>query len=569
MKASRKVTLPAAIVFLVMAATVFVAIDQTLPPESLSAGAAATEFSAERAIEHIEAIAQEPRLVGEPGFEAARDYVIGELTRLGLPPEIQRTRITIPEDLRLTLGPYVTPSQQVENVVARIEGAESQEAILLAAHLDSVGGPGATDDASGVAILLESARALLAGLPLRNTVLLLFTAPEETGTHGAVAFLLEHPWRNDVRLVINIDAGGLAGPSELTNTSPNNGWLIRELGRANPYAFGSSSSGAGDSDFNTFKFYGFSGYAFDYSRDRRIHTPFDNLDNLNPSSIQHQGYHALYLTRHFGNLASLQDPREPSPVYFNVLRLGLVHYPATWVIPITLLGALVLAGVLALGFRRRCLTYRGIGWGALVLTVSLVTAPLAARLLWAALSGLVPKYQVTYFGHAVDEPLLLTIFASMALALTTTWIVLIQRVNKVGLADLTLGALALLFLVMVGLSIASPGESYGITWPFLASLLAAGYWIASMKQDQDSFSAAQLFGLLVAAVVAIVVLLPSFYMGFTGSATDDLFMPMTTLVTTLGLLVPQLHVVIRPHPWWLPVAAGLSAVVLLGVALFG
>jgi hypothetical protein len=569
MKESRKDTFQAAVVFLVMAVTVFVAMDQTLPPDALPASTAVTEFSAERAIEHVKAIAREPRLVGEPGFAAARDYVVGELTRLGLNPEIQSTRITIPEDLRLSLGPEVTPSQDVENVVARIEGVESQEAILMVAHLDSIGGSGATDDASGVAVLLESARALLAGPPLRNTVILLFTAPEETGTHGAVAFLLGHPWLNDVKLVINFDAGGLRGPSELTNTSPDNGWLIRELAAADPYAFGSSSSGAGDSDFNSFKFYGFSGYAFDFSRDRRIHTAFDNLENLNPSSIQHQGYHALYLTRHFGNLASLRDPKEPNPIYFNVLRLTFVYYPATWVVPIMLLSALVFAGVLVLGFWRRCLTYSGIGWGALVFVISLVTAPLISRLLWAVLASAVPKYQVTYFGHAVDEPLLLAILASVTIALTATWTILIERVKKVGLPDLTVGALTPLFVAMVGLSVASPEESYGITWPFLASLLAVGYWIYSMKEEQDSFPAAQLFGLLVAAVVAIVILVPSFYMGFTGSATDDLLMPMTTLVATLGLLVPQLRLITRLYPWWLPVAAGTSAVILLGVALLG
>ena len=286
-------------------------------------------------------------------------------------------------------------------------------------HLDTTPyGPGATDDGSGVAVLLETARALQAGPPLRNSVILLFTGPEETGLHGAVAFIMEHPWVEDVKLVINFDAGGLSGPSELTNTSPDNGWLIREAAKADSYIYGSSASGEGSSDFNAFKFYGFSGYAFDYSWDRRIHTPNDNVENLNPASIQHQGYHALSLARHFGNLDSLEDPKDPNPIYFNILRLGFVHYPATWVIPISLVVVLVFAGVVALGFRRKVLTPSGIGLGALVFVISLITAPLLVSVLWALLSNAVPTYKVTYLGHAANEPLLLTLFTSITIALT-------------------------------------------------------------------------------------------------------------------------------------------------------
>lgn len=566
---SKKYIIQAIVVMLVIAVAVFVAIDQTLPPDALPTSAATTEFSAERAIAHIQAIAQEPRLVGDPGFAAARDYVVGELTRLELSPEIQKTRVTIPLDLRVSLGGDIPPQMDVENILARIAGSGSQDAILLVAHLDSRGGPGASDDANGVAVLLETARALLASPPLRNTVILLFTAPEESGTHGAVAFIREHPWITDVSLVINFDAGGLSGPSELTNTSPNNGWLIRQLAVADRYAFGSSSSGTGDSDFNSFKYYGFSGYAFDYSRDQRRHTPFDNVENLNPASIQHQGYHALSLTHHFGNLDTLDDPKDPNPIYFNILRLGLVSYPDAWAIPIMLLVTLVFVAVLSIGFRRKYLTFSGIVLGMLLFLISLIAAPAVVRLLWAVLSSMVPRYQVTYSGHAVNQPLLLVIFASITIALTTLWYVLIQRVRKVSIADLTIGALALLFVAVAALSITSPESSYGITWSLFFCLLAVGYWFYSMNVERGSFSTVQIFVLLAAAVVAIVLLVPDIFMTFTGSETNNGFISMILLVALLGLLIPQLHIVTRPQRWWLPIAAGLLTVASLAVALLG
>ena len=90
----KQTIIQAIIVFVVIAAAVFVVIDQTLPPNALPASAPATEFSAERAIEHIKVIAQEPRISGSLGYENARDYVMDELKALGLNPETQKTRNT-------------------------------------------------------------------------------------------------------------------------------------------------------------------------------------------------------------------------------------------------------------------------------------------------------------------------------------------------------------------------------------------------------------------------------------------------------------------------------------------
>jgi Peptidase family M28 len=554
------------VVFIVLAASIIVAVDQTLPPGALPASAAATQFSAERAIEQIRVIAQAPRLVGESGFEAARDYVMARLGDLGMKTEIQKTRITLPDPLLKYFGWNIEPTQNVENILARIEGSESRYAVLLVAHLDSIGGPGASDDASGVAVLLETARALLAGSPLKNTVIFLFTAPEETGLHGSAAFILEHPWIKDVKLVINFDSGGLSGPSELTNTSPQNGWLIQNLAKADPYVLASSDAGVGDSDFNTFKFYGFSGYAFDYARDRRKHTPFDNIQNLNPASIQHQGYHALYLARYYGNLASLEDPKEPNPVFFNILRLGLIQYPRVWGIVLMVVCMLLFVGVMVLGFRRKCLTLRGLGLGTLVFVVSLATAPLIVRILWAVLSKTVPAYGVRFYGHAVNEPLLLALFASVAIAITSAWYALLQVVRKVHWPDLSMGALSVLS-VYVAVSITSPESSFRLTWCVLVSLLASGFWFASVKRDVDELPVLPMLGLLLAGMITIALQVPGIYMSFTGSDTDNLFMSMVALVAAFGLLVTPLHIIIRPYKWLLAVTAGLSAIVLLGVAI--
>jgi hypothetical protein len=534
----------AIVVFVIIAAAAFVAIDQTLPPNALPASAPATEFSAKPAIEHIKVISQEPRTSGSPGYKNARDYVMSELSALGLTPETQNTT-------------------NVENIT------EFQEAILLLAHLDSRNGPGATDNGSGVAVLLETARALQAGPPLRNSIILLFTDQEETGLYGAQAFITEHPWIEDVKLVINFDAGGLSGPSALTNTSPDNGWLIREAAKADPNFYASSAFGQGSSDFNAFKFYGFSGYAFDYTWDRRIHTPLDNVENLNPPSIQHQGYHALSLARHFGNLDSLDDPKDPNPIYFSVLRLVFVHYPVTWVIPIALIVVLVFAGVVALGFKRQLLTLSGIGLGALVLVISLITAPMLVSTVWKLLSSVAPAYQVTYLGHTINESLLLILFASITIALTTTWYALIHKIRQVSAPDLTIGAFALLAVAIVGFAIVMPGGSHLSAWTGLFSFLAVGYWFYSTNDGSESFSVGQLVALILAAFAAIGLMLSTYIESFMTSEANDWVLSIVVLVLMLGMLVPQLQIITRPNKWWLPVAAWAAAAVALVAAILG
>jgi hypothetical protein len=81
------------------------------------------------------------------------------------------------------------------NVVAEIPGTTRRdEIVLLGAHLDSWNsGTGATDNATGVAVLLEAARILKAlGIPLERTVRFGFWAAEEHGLLGSKAYLDAH-----------------------------------------------------------------------------------------------------------------------------------------------------------------------------------------------------------------------------------------------------------------------------------------------------------------------------------------------------------------------------------------
>ena len=71
------------------------------------------------------------------------------------------------------------------NVVATLKGTENPELIyVVSSHFDSVqAGPGADDDTSGTAALLEAAR-MLADTPLPATVVFASFTGEEAGLLG-------------------------------------------------------------------------------------------------------------------------------------------------------------------------------------------------------------------------------------------------------------------------------------------------------------------------------------------------------------------------------------------------
>ena len=177
--------------------------------------------------------------MGSPENAEVREYIFGELASLGLDPQVQ-TATVVDEQHG---SPY--DAATAYNVLARIEGtgAGEAEAVMLAAHYDSVPtGPGANDDGAGVAALLETARALSAGPRPRNDVIFLFTDGEEPGFLGAEAFVKEHPWADDISVVLNFEARGNSGPSMMFETSAENGRLVEEFARAAPRPVASSAT---------------------------------------------------------------------------------------------------------------------------------------------------------------------------------------------------------------------------------------------------------------------------------------------------------------------------------------
>ncbi len=97
------------------------------------------------------------------------------------------------EGARLTWDADVFSPADSGNLVARIPGADPSQAVILGAHIDSPNGPGAMDDGSGSAVLLEVARVLnQAQIQPPVDLYLVWFGSEELGLYGASHFVATH-----------------------------------------------------------------------------------------------------------------------------------------------------------------------------------------------------------------------------------------------------------------------------------------------------------------------------------------------------------------------------------------
>lgn len=345
-----------------------------VPPAPRGADAPSTEFSAERAQRMLADLAGDgsPRPTGSPAAGRAAGRAAALLAGAGYSPRVEVGFVCRPGNVCGT----------VKNVVAELPGATTST-VLAMAHYDSVGaGPGIADDLSGVASLLEVARALKSGPRLRNGVTFLIAEGEEVGSLGAEAFARRSPLAKRVAAVVNVEARGTSGPSLLFETGGGEG---RSL---DAYAAGARRPVASSvfawlygllpnyTDFTVFARNGLSGLNFAFIGDPALyHTSSDSLSHLSRASLQHQGENALAAVRGLaGTDLSQQGGRE---VYFDLLGRSLIAWPIGWTLPLAALGLAVLAVIALVAIRRG----RIAGADLLAGLGSLLAVTLAASLL--------------------------------------------------------------------------------------------------------------------------------------------------------------------------------------------
>jgi len=159
--------------------------------------------------------------VSQPGNKLAAAYLLDTYQSFGYAAEYE------PFEFRLRNG----PSGQTANVIATLTGTVNPELVyVVSSHYDSVAtGPGADDDTSGTAALLETAR-IMAGHPQPATIVFASFTGEEAGLLGSREFV-RRAVAGKIQIVgaLNNDMIGWANDHRLDNTIRYSNPGIRDI----------------------------------------------------------------------------------------------------------------------------------------------------------------------------------------------------------------------------------------------------------------------------------------------------------------------------------------------------
>ena len=539
-----------------VAAFVVIGITPLGAPRPAPVKSAATEFSAGRAMIVLRQIAATPRPIGSRQAASVRRTIVERLRALGLTPRVQRVDVVSAEDGRV--------AGTVRNVIARLPGAAPSRTVLLVCHYDSVPvAPGAADDASGVATLLETARALGASPRPRNDVVFLFTDGEERGLLGARAFLRDDPLAHSVGVVLNFDSPGSSSPALMYQTSRGNGRLVSELLRAAPHPYTSSlmyevsRRVPVESDFQPFIAAGVPGMSFGaLDGPAHEHTGYDSLANFDPASLQHEGETALALARRFGGM-DLWDLRQPDLVYFDTLGSVAVSYGRGWVLPFVGLAAALFAVAVAVAARRRLLSLRGLSLAILGTAAALAVALLLTAIAWGMYQTAYEQRTWSETGVVISDLYRVGLVLVCAAVIVGAYFFLLRRLRP---WDLAVAALAWWLGRAVAIGLTVPGASYLLTWPLAGASL--GLLGAAFLGDRALGGYAGVAITIAGAVPGVVLMSSSTWLLLMSAGLKDVVTVLAVWLTA-GLLVVPLEIVRRGFGWWAPAGLAVAGAVVL------
>jgi Peptidase family M28 len=547
-----------AIAFLFVAICIVFAERVSRPPGAIPENAPPTAFSAERAMKHVVAMAQRPHPIGSAEHDRVRDYLVAQLSNLGLDPQIQNAT---------GVGTRSADAGRVQNILARIPGRQNGgPAFLLVAHYDSVeAGPGAADDGAGIAAILETVRAVRAGAPLLHDIIVLFTDGEEAGLLGAAAFVREHPWAKDAAMVLNFEARGTTGRSLMFETGPGNLDAVRVLRTVPGVTAGSMFTTVyrtmpNDTDLSELALLGTPAlnFAFGDGADR-YHTSRDDITHLNTGSLQHHGQQALALTHAFAN-KPLPRQRTGDAVFFDLPAVGLVVYSEKWVMLLALVAA-ALAVVVIIRSRRESTRFvRDVVLGAVATIGAVVLSGAAAYLAGLILSLLHTK--LPWGGAPAWSPVYWGAVATLSLAISIACYVALR--SRCSVAGLHAGALLIWTLLSLASAVIAPGCSYLFTWPVLVVALAA------LFPNGRGLLTAKGIAMCIAALVTVALLIPIAYLigaVFLGVTAAGGIATAAIIGLIVWLLVPLLEILCDGARWSTPLICTAAAIILVGIGV--
>jgi len=520
--------------FLFLAFMIYLSFKTLMPTKISDASTPETEFSTERALSQLKVISEKPHYIGSEAHQEVRQYLITQLELLGLQPHIQEG---------FTLNKNWGVLAKPKNIVARISGSEKGKALLLLAHYDSAPhskSHGASDAGSGVVAILEGVRAYLAtGQVPKNDIIILFSDAEEIGLMGAKLFVENHPWINDVGIVVNFEARGSGGPSNMIlETNQGNTTLVKEFIKANPsHPVASSLMYSvykmlpNDTDSTIFReLADIDSYFFAFIDDHyHYHTAEDTFENLDRNTLEHQGTYVMAILNHFtqSDLTNLKASQDS--IYFNVPFIKMVSYPFSWIVPMLFLVILLFIGLVIYGLSRQKLDRREIFKGFIPFLSSLAVSGLLAFFGWKLLLKIYPGYGEILHGFTYNGHLYIVTFVAFTLALCFSFYGKFHRKERP--ANLVIAPLFFWMIICTLLAIYLKGGAFFIIPVFFTLVML----FLLIQQNRPN-----LILLLLLSVPAIFILAPLIQFFPVGLGLKMLVASAAFTVLLFGLLIPVL-----------------------------
>jgi hypothetical protein len=498
-----------------------------------------SEFSTKRALEKVKDISAKPHFVGSQNHDVVAQYLLKELQSLGLETSFQ-------EGFTMTEKGTLVKSK---NILARIKGSSNSKALLLLSHYDSAPhsfSHGASDDASGVATILESVRAFLhTKSKHKNDIIILFSDAEELGLNGAALFVTKHNWSKQIGLALNFEARGSSGPSYmLMETNDGNAKMVDAFSAAkvkypvsNSLMYSIYKMLPNDTDLTVFrekgKIQGFNFAFIDGHYD--YHTAQDRYSHLDPKTLAHQGTYLVPLLNYFSNANLKNLNSSNNKVYFNI-PFSFVSYPFTWILPMVIVGFILLFVLVFVGMGKHVLRLDEIIKGFLPLFGSLIVAGGVTYFGWRLLLYFYPQYNLqgfTYNGHN---------YIYGFISLTIAFCFLFYRNNGKRNPEMNqmVAPLLLWLLINVGIAFQLQGAGFLII-PVISSILMLAYFVLTQKSNA-------LLNILF-AIPTLIILVPFIQMFPIGLGLKILVGTSILTVLSFTLLLPVFGSFTRKWSW--------------------
>lgn len=489
-----------------------------------------SEYSTKRALEKVKVISENPHFVGSENHKMVGEYLVNELQKMGLETQIQ-------EGTTFSDWGNLTKSK---NILARIKGSDSSKALLLLSHYDSAPHSysyGASDDASGIATILEGVRAFLANkTPHKNDIIILFSDAEELGLNGAALFVTQSNWAKEVGLVLNFEARGSAGPSYmLMEVNKGNANMVKEFTAANPsYPVSNSLMYSiykmlpNDTDLTVFREQGkIQGFNFAFIDNHfNYHTAQDDYNHLSPKTMEHQGTYLVPLLNYFSNsdLTSLQSGDDY--VYFNT-PFKFVSYPFSWVLPMVLIAAFLFLFLVFIGLGKRVLAFSEMGKGFLIFLGALLVSGITTYFGWKLLLKIYPQYNDILHGFTYNGHDYIGAFVFLSLAISLLFYSNSNSENKT--ENYSVAPLFIWILFNFAIAFYLPGAGFLII-PLFFSLFMLAYFVTTQKTNPILN--------LILSIPSLIIIVPFIIMFPIGLGLKIVAGSAVLTVLVFGLLLP-------------------------------